>query len=121
MPTIHGVDSWKRSQSSTCTAGIQRQVFQAIKRNSTLFESDPRELQDRVQFQDRVPLRKLGIFLWDIWRLNAMGLCNTLTRTNTKAPDGSPYVPIPAGIQNKATQERWLWLVQLDPLSDNVA
>lgn len=50
-----------------------------------------------------------------------MGLCNTLTRTNTKAPDGSPYVPIPAGIQNKATQERWLWLVQLDPLSDNVA
>ncbi|OKO97692.1 hypothetical protein PENSUB_9983 [Penicillium subrubescens] len=96
MPTIHGVDSWKRSKSSTCTAGIQRQVFQAIKRNSTLFESDPRELQDRVHIQDPVPLQKLGIFLWDmwdVWRLTAMGYCNTLTRTNIKAPDGSSMSP----------------------------
>jgi hypothetical protein len=112
MPTIQGVDSWKRSKSSTYTAGIQRQVFQAIKTNLTRLGLYPRDLQDDL------PLQRLGIFLWDVWRLHAMGLCNTLTRTNIKAPDGSPYVPIPAGIQNKDTQERWLWLVQLS-LSDN--
>lgn len=115
MPTVHGVDSWKRGKSSASRAGIQRQVFQAIKRNLTLLESYPRDLQDEL------PLQRLGIFLWDVWRLNAMGLCNTLTRTNIKAPDGSPYVPVPAGIQNKATQERWLWLVQLNLSGESVA
>lgn len=107
-----GVDTWKQSKSSTWSAGTQCYVFKTIKENLTWLGLYPCDLEDHL------PLQRLGIFLWDVWRLNAMGLCNTLTRTNIKAPDGSPYVPVPARIQNKATQEWWLWLIQLS-LPDN--
>lgn len=60
MPTVQGADSWKRSKFSAFTAGIQRQVFQAIKTNLTRLESYPRDLQDDLHLQ------RLGIFLWDV-------------------------------------------------------
>lgn len=114
IPMVVGVDTWKRGKASTCAPGIQCQVFRAIKTNLTLTGSYPCDLEDHL------PLRGLGIFLWDLWRLNSMGLCSPLNKTNVKAPDGSFCVPIPAAIQNKTTQERWLWLVGLVVANGNI-
>jgi hypothetical protein len=62
---------------------------------------------------DMLPFYRIGIFIWDTWRMYSMGLLDMGKNKVLQAPDGASFEPTTSGL--RVLQKRWCALAQKSP------
>lgn len=64
-----------------------------------------------LSMMEMQPYRRVGVVLWDFWRVFSIGLMPNTRRETTPTPDGGFISPDPNGETRQEWQSRWLAVV----------